>query len=348
MKSRVWSVAAVAAFGWGIACGQNTGTKKDSGWVSVFNGKDYSGLYIRTGGGTLQNPATQSSFLIEDSSLHVPRTGGVGHIATREVYSRYHVRVQYRYGKGQNSPNAGILYHIDSADWASSHALGSKNATVPYYVGAYVKSVELQMYRGDAGAFLGIMNIWVTADTKGDANHTYQAGGTPYTAIPSNDLSPRRIYRSHNAAPNDTDWVLLEGIIHGADSVTHRVNGSVVMRGRNLLHNRGLSVNADPAGRVPMDRGHVGLQTEGAEVWYRNWEVRRLRADGSPLIPGCMNPAARNYNPLANEDDKSCQAVSLARTGKPAGNRRAQARKAGLQFLNPKAGPADALGRSRD
>lgn len=256
------------------------------------------------------------------------------------------MRVEYRYGLKQQNPNAGLLYHIDTADYREGQAFGTTNPSVPYFYGAYVKSVEFQTYRGDAGAFLGIMNIWVTADTKGDGNHTWQAGGTtPYTAYPSEDLAPRRIYRSHNAAPNDTDWVLLEGMIYGADSVTHRINGAVVMRGRNLFHNRKTKVSADTAGRVPMSSGHIGLQTEGAEVWYRNWEIRRLRPDGTPLIPGCMNPKDPNYKPLANEDDGSCQVVALRKLTKDHG---AKVRKANPRFRNPLAGPANALGRLLD
>jgi hypothetical protein len=302
-----------AAIGWAAAHGQGTWTKKDSGWVPLFNGKDFQGLYIRNNGGTLRDPASQASFLIEDGAIRVPKTGGVGHVATRESHSRYHVRVEYKYGPGQANPNAGLLYHIDTLDWIPGAAYGSKNAAVPYFFGAYVKSVELQMYRGDAGAFLGIMNVWVTADTKGDANHTWQAGGTPYTAYPSNDLQPRRIYRSRNAAPRDTDWVLLEGIIHGGDSVIHRVNGETVMKGENLMHNGKTVVSDDPAGRAPMDKGHIGLQTEGAEVWYRNWELRRLRKDGTPIIPGCTDPKAGNFLPIANEDDGTCRSVSVRR-----------------------------------
>lgn len=334
-----------AAIGWTAAMAQTKYTKRDSGWAPLFNGKDFSGLYIRNGN-TLQDPARQASFLIEDSSIRVPRTGGVGHLATQAIHSRYHVRVKYRFGKGQGGPNAGLLYHIDTADWKPGLAFGSRDATVPYFFGSYVKSVELQMYRGDAGAFLGIMNIWVTADTRGDANHTWQPGGTPYTAVPSDDLSPRRIYRSQNAAPNDTDWVLLEGLIYGADSVTHRVNGVVVMKGRNLRHNRKTAVSPDTAGRMPMASGHIGLQTEGAEVWYRDWELRRLRADGTPLIPGCMNSSAENFNALANEDDGSCRGVGVRQArSRAVWGRAARSGHSTPGFAAPAGGGSDALGR---
>ena len=291
-------------------------TKADSGWVSLFNGKDFTGLYIRLGG-TLQDPAKQNSFKIEDSVLHVPSTGGVGAIASQTIYAKYQVRVEYKFGKGQNSPNAGLLYHIDTEDWKAGQAYGSRDQTVPYLAGAYCKSVEYQMYRGDAGAFLGIVNVWVTADTKGDGNHTWQAGGTPYTAYPSNGLAERRIYRSVNAAPNDTDWVRFEGNIMGADSVTHKVNGTVVMKGRDLKHNRKLQITTkDDAEQTPMDKGHIGLQTEGAEVFYRNWEVRLLDDAGKPIIPGCRDAASPDYNPLANRDGGVCRPTTLARNTK--------------------------------
>lgn len=309
-----------AAIGWVAAHGQGPYSKADSGWVPLFDGKTYAGLYIRTNGGVLQDPAVQNSFAIDEGSLHVSKTGSIGHIATRVVHSRYHVRVEYRYGKGQSNPNAGLLYHIDTGDYSPGSVTGSKNPSVPYLGGAYVKSVELQMYRGDAGAFLGIMNVWVTAETKGDGNHTWQAGGTPYTAVPSNGLAERRIYRSQNAAPNDTDWVRLEGIIHGADSVEHRVNGITVMKGKNLKHNRKTAISAAVDGEQgPMERGHIGLQAEGAEVFYRNWEIRQLRKDGTPIIPGCTNSGASNYLPIANEDDGSCKAVAIRRESRPYG-----------------------------
>jgi hypothetical protein len=224
--------------------------------------------------------------------------------------------VEYKYGKGQSNPNAGLLYHIDSEDWKPGLAYGSKDATVPYLSGAYVKSVEYQMYRGDAGAFLGIVNVWVTAETKGDGNHTWQAGGTLYTAYPSNGLAERRIYRSMNAAPNDTDWVRFDGTIMGADSVSHGVNGVVVMKGRNLRHNRKLQITGkNDTEQLPMDRGHIGLQTEGAEVYYRNWEVRLLDSLGKPIIPGCRDKNSPDYYPLATKDGGTCRPPVVALRG---------------------------------
>ncbi len=290
-------------------------TKTDSGWISLFNGTDFTGLYIRTNGGTLQDPTKQTSYKIENGTIHA--ASGTGHLATKAVFSRYQMRVQYKYAAGQSNPNAGLQYHIDSADFRANNAFGSKNADVPYFFGEYVTSIEFQTYRGDAGAFLGIMNIWVTAETKGDANHTWKAGGTLYTAYPSSDLAPRRIYRSVNAAPDDENWVQMEGRIYGADSVIHIINGVVVMKGKNLKHNRALTVTSNPTdpNQTPLTQGHIGLQVEGADVFYRNFEIRLLRNDGTPIIPGCMNPQASNFNPLANEDNGTCKGIAILSRG---------------------------------
>lgn len=335
-----------AAIGWAAAHAQGPYSKADSGWVPLFDGKDYQDLYIRTNGGALQDPAIQNSFAIQEGALRVSRTGSIGHIATRAVHSRYHVRVEYRYGKGQSNPNAGLLYHIDTGDYAAGNVTGSRNPSVPYLGGAYVKSVELQMYRGDAGAFLGIMNVWVTAETKGDGNHTWQSGGIPYTAVPSNGLAERRIYRSQNAAPNDTDWVRLEGLIYGADSVEHRVNGITVMKGKNLKHNRKTAITtATDPDQSPMDRGHIGLQAEGAEVFYRTWEIRQLRKDGTPIIPGCTDSKAPNHLPIANEDDGSCKSVTVRREGRSSGGRASRRKELHRSPIITPDGLSDPLGR---
>jgi hypothetical protein len=296
----------------GAACAQRAPTSADSGWAPLFDGRDFDGLYIRLAG-TLQDPAKQGAFRIEDGTLHVSASGGIGAIATEASYSRYQVRVEYRFGKGQGHPNAGLLYHIDTADWRPGDAFGTRNAQVPYFAGAYAKGVEYQMYRGDAGAFLGIMNVWVTAETKGDANHTWKPGGVPYTAYPTDGLADRRIYRSVDAAPDDTDWVRFEGRIRGADNVEHIVNGITVMKGKDLRHNRKTAITSkDDPERLPMDRGHIGLQSEGAEVWYRNWQVRLLDEADRPIIPGCRVPTSPDYNPLANRDGTGpCRSTAL-------------------------------------
>lgn len=84
MSGRIKASLFWVALGWGFASGQGGYTRRDSGWVPLFNGKIFEGLYIHDGA-TLKNPAAQSSFEIKDGAIYVPRNGGVGHIATQAI-----------------------------------------------------------------------------------------------------------------------------------------------------------------------------------------------------------------------------------------------------------------------
>ena len=66
------------------------------------------------------------------------------------------------------------------------------------------------------------------------------------------------------------EWNTLELVCLGGDSV-HIVNGTVVMR----LHH---AQRLDGAAPAPLTSGQISLQTEGAEVYYRNVEIRPISA----------------------------------------------------------------------
>jgi hypothetical protein len=66
------------------------------------------------------------------------------------------------------------------------------------------------------------------------------------------------------------EWNQLELIVLGADSI-HIVNGKVVMR----LHNAQLRIGSEI---VPLTAGQISLQTEGAECFYRDVQIRPIEA----------------------------------------------------------------------
>ncbi len=289
-------------------------TQADSGWTTLFNGTNFSGLYIRIGG-VLQNPATQTTYRIEGDSIHVP--SGSGLLTTQKVYSRYQMRVKYKYAATGTGQNAGLQYHVEPRDYDSTEAYGSQNLTVPYYFGrGFVQSIEFQTYVSMAGAFIGIGNLW--ARTTVSTAQKYSPTGTAFITTPSGGGS-RYIYPT--LYPDNsiayTRWVPCLVNVYGADSVVHFLNGSVVLKAWKLRH----IVAAGPTGAdnyitdttvtTPMSDGHIGLQAEGFNIYYRDWGVRLLDAQGNPIIPGCTNPGAPNYNPLANQDNGSCLPTAL-------------------------------------
>lgn len=62
------------------------------------------------------------------------------------------------------------------------------------------------------------------------------------------------------------EWNTVEVICVGADSI-HVVNGLVVMRLEGA--------RKQPGGEV-LDEGFIGLQSEGAEIFFRNIEIRSI------------------------------------------------------------------------
>jgi hypothetical protein len=66
------------------------------------------------------------------------------------------------------------------------------------------------------------------------------------------------------------EWNTIDLICLGGDSI-HVVNGVVVMR----LHNAQRLDGPVPA---PLTAGQISLQTEGAEVYYRNVELTPITA----------------------------------------------------------------------
>ena len=104
-------------FFWVTVTGQSY-DKQDSGWVSLYNGKNFEGLYI-VKGGKIKDPETQSVFSLANEQINVQ---GGGYMATKAVYKNYQVRVEYKFGISVDQRNSGLLYHISAADYKEGYA----------------------------------------------------------------------------------------------------------------------------------------------------------------------------------------------------------------------------------
>jgi hypothetical protein len=66
-------------------------------------------------------------------------------------------------------------------------------------------------------------------------------------------------------------WNHLELILDG-DKITHLVNGRAVMRAWDIKQ----PSQEDPSQYLPVTSGRIMLQAEGAEVWFRNLQMKPL------------------------------------------------------------------------
>jgi putative membrane-bound dehydrogenase-like protein len=236
-------------------------------WKPLFNGKDFQGWRTWLAGIGL-NKDPQHVFQVEDGAIHIYKDARQGekmphgYLCTEAEYSHYRLRFQYRWGTKRFAPraqtirDAGVIYHVFGKDgvWWDTWASG----------------VEYQVQEGDTG---DIFTVGATVSSFGTADKPPRfleqaQGGKPVTIG-----TPKKVERLiHAVGKFEQDgWNTCEIIVEG-DKATHFINGRV--------NNRCFDIRrADPDGSdklVPLTRGQILFQAEGAEVFYRNLEIAEL------------------------------------------------------------------------
>lgn len=254
----------------------------DSGWVNIWNGKDWKGadgrdsaIYSRKWGANapmsyppislweIRYPGTDTA------TIRVTSTGNDinGNIGTRKTsYSHYRMRVQGKFDVMNGDYNAGITYHTDETKSRMSNN--------------WPRSIEFQMQQKEPGSAYSIQQL--TFDTKVSGSN-YSPTGNAVTACESGpSCNSRQYYSNPRLKYTDSDgksrWLRFELVARGSDSAIHIINDTVVFRLSNLrVYND--KANNTPDG--PVDHGGIGLQAEGALVNYRRWEIMEFPA-GTP------------------------------------------------------------------
>jgi hypothetical protein len=171
------------------------------------------------------------------------------------------VRVEYKWGEKRFGSRAtkrrdsGLLYFVFGED-------GKQGGTWPY-------SVECQIQEEDVGDIFAIgtgCSSMVDPATLKDKAPKFLDYGQKYTTPGKmND----RIIRSEML--EKPGWNVVEVVLKG-DTAMHIVNGQVNMRISHVTR----ADPQDPSKQIPLSRGRIVLQAEGAEVMYRKIEVAPL------------------------------------------------------------------------
>jgi Domain of Unknown Function (DUF1080) len=279
--------------GLGATAAQAQATKEDSGWVPLFNGKDFDGFYgYFTGTGTV-DAATQDAFYVDSGMVHVrkKKASGLstveGHLITFKQYSWYKIRLDYRFENvAIDGNNAGLVLHIDSA-----------GAWVQKVKGLRPRSIEVNMNRVDNSPWTlwsaGSLGPYISTTVQAGTNKFLpkQDGGVAWT----NDPWGQRIVHSTYANPENPfgQWNHGEATVYGDSMGIFTLNGKLRTQGWNF-RDRGSPTDSSVAHRVPVSRGEIGIQSEQQEVWYKNIEImelephtlRPLNAKPTALAPG--------------------------------------------------------------
>ena len=291
-------IVATALFSHPILALKPSGKSNQTEWHSLWNQKDFSGWTI-----WLNVPQPGSSVpgiprdakgnyiaaiglnkdplgvftVVEKDGLPSIRISGeiFGELRTKESFGNYHLRLEYKWGEKKWPPsdkpekrrNSGLYYHIHSAP-------GADDMPWPH-------ATEFQIMEHDAGDLYAVnslisvrsrpyhdkfrnRNTWIY-DPNGeyhDFSRVIDQSGQP--------ASEGRCVKSFDNEKPYGQWNTIELICLG-DECIHIVNGKVVMR----LH---APRRIDTMPPVPVTEGPFFLQSEGAEIFYRNIKVRPITA----------------------------------------------------------------------
>lgn len=238
-------------------------------WTPLFNGRDLDGwTFFQDGVGQAD---TTKAVSVGNGVIHMlgPKHSGTaapgfGHIATTREYGDYHLRLQYRFGEARFEPrllakrNSGILYHM-----------------FPARDRVWPNSIEFQLQESDVGdAILINTRCWPGADLGGTpawpVNASFAARPTfPPPANPRPAIERQSLKKNGSGFERLQDWNTIELIAYG-DRAAHLVNGRIV----NTIYDIVGQEVTDRNVYRPLTRGRIGLEIEGAEVMFRNIEIR--------------------------------------------------------------------------
>lgn len=258
--------------------------KEISEWIPLWNGTDLQEWHSYLGtpyvmetdslGNTIEPFGVDNDPLgvVEIVSLddgNAIRISGVawGMLYTEEAYKNYHLKLKVKWGNDMHPPrekgprDSGLLYH----------GFGEPGSVYPWS-----DSQELQIQQGDMGDYwpVGDVVIDIPSIPLDEKFYIYSENATLRSyyfaeildTASQDSLAKRRVFKALDAEKPHGEWNDVELICIG-DSSIHIVNNKVVMR---LYNSREMS-----SGK-PLVSGKIMLQSEGAEVYYKDIYLKRI------------------------------------------------------------------------
>jgi hypothetical protein len=255
-----------------------------SNWQKLFNGKNLSGWDTYLGPplddagkkiseipvGLNKDPKNVFT-VIDQEGEKVIRISGQdwGGIATRKEYSNFHLQLKFKWGtltwgqKKNKKRDSGLLYF----------ATGDNGADY----GAWMRSQEFQIEEGNCGDYWGVAGGMqdIPSIKRSDSSYVYEATGTLNTFSATSPIG-RHCVKQGDAEHASGEWNTLD-LYCLADTSVHVINGKVMMV---LYH----SSQADNGKVFPLTKGKIQIQSEGAEIFYKNIKLEPLNAIPVDLI----------------------------------------------------------------
>ncbi len=235
-------------------------TAKDEGFVSLFNGKDLNNWTLKLRNG--DTAEARRVYTVENGMVHVyrdyPDSAGMvvnknathGLFYTKKSYSRFIFRFEYKWGKKifnnfhQFQYDAGCYYHVfNDKIWPDGieYQVRYNHLTGKNHTGDFWASNTLFQWYADT-----VKNQF-RPQVKGGIAIAKRAGEHRGADVPFHAL--------------DDQWNTCEVIVMGNQYAIHKLNGRLINYATDLSVGEGL----------------IGLQSETAEIFYRNIQIKELK-----------------------------------------------------------------------
>ena len=135
--------------------------------------------------------------------------------------------------------------------------------------GAWMRSQEFQIEEGNCGDYWGVAGGTedIPVIKKSNSEYVYDRSGQLTTFSATGSVG-RHCIKQGDAEKPSGQWNTLDLYCHGDTSV-HIINGKVMM----VLYHSG---QADSGKISPLVKGKLQIQSEGAEVFYKNIMIEPL------------------------------------------------------------------------
>ncbi len=184
-----------------------------------------------------------------------------GGLTSKQEYQDYHLKLEYKWGEKKWEPrlqqkkDSGLLYHCTGKHGA--------------FWNVWMRCLELQIQEGDTGDFIalaGANGMTRTQKTADNLNYKFTLDGE-WCGVGDH-------YKNWACAKSTThenpanEWNTVELYSIGDDAI-HVVNGQVV----NVVKDAHIFKDGL---KIPMLRGKLQLQSEAAEIFYKNVKIRAI------------------------------------------------------------------------
>jgi 3-keto-disaccharide hydrolase len=221
--------------------------------------KDAKGDYTEPVG-LNKDPTKVYTVVQADGAPAIRITGEIfGALTSQEEFENYHLKLEIKWGEKKWPPrekairDSGLLYHC----------VGPMGG--PGGKGPWMQSFETQIQEGDFGDFHSVHGVIVDVEAErmgAKGPLVFKKGAPKVTGV------AERIIKNPLSEKPHGQWNLVEVYAVGQSAV-HVNNGVPNMVLTGLRRKVG-------GKEEPLTKGKLQLQSEGAEVFYRNIQIRKI------------------------------------------------------------------------